>query len=89
MKLTKRQLKRIIKEEKAKLLKEVDHGGGWNGAFSGKTTAGNEMMVFLSSVLDDAGCTLDPETWSYIEHAINEVEHEAHEKGLDDATPRY
>ena len=88
MKLSKRQLRRIIREEKRKL-HEADHGGGWNGSFSGKTTAGNEMMVFLSSVLDAAGCTLDPETWSYIEHAINEVEHEAHEKGLDDATPRY
>ena len=84
MKLTKRQLRRIIKEEKAKMLKEADMGGGWNGSFGGMTMSGNEFMHFLSGALQDAGCTLDPETWSYIEHGINEIEDEAHQKGMDD-----
>jgi len=83
MKLSKRQLRRIIKEEKAKLLKEV-HGGGWNGSFSGMTSSGQGLMEFLASVLEDAGCTLDPETWSYIEAGINDVEYEAHQKGMND-----
>ena len=84
MRLTKRQLRRIIKEEKAKLLKEADHGAGWNGSYGGMVESGHEFMVFLSGVLQDAGCTLDPETWSYIEHGLNEIEYEAHQKGMND-----
>ena len=82
MKLTKRQLRRIIKEERAKLLKEVDHGGGWDGNFGG-TNSGNEFMHFLSGALQDAGCTLDPETWSYIREGITNIEDEAYQFELD------
>ena len=81
MKLTKRQLRRIIKEEKAKLLKET---AGWNGSYDGMVESGHEFMVFLARILQEAGCTLDPETWSYIEHGLNEIEHEAHQLGMND-----
>ena len=84
MKLTKRQLRRIIKEEKAKLLREADHGGGWNGSYGGMVESGHEFMVFLAGVLEDRGYTLDAETWGYIEYGINEIESEAHQKGMND-----
>ena len=84
MKLTKRQLRRIIREEKSKLLREMDMGGGWNGSYGGMVESGHSFMSFLASVLKDAGCTLDPETWSYIEQGLNDIEYEAHQKGMDD-----
>ena len=84
MKLTKRQLRRIIREEKSKLIKEADHGGGWNGSYGGMVESGHEFMAFLAGVLQDAGYTLDPETWGYIEHGLNEIEYEAHQKGMND-----
>ena len=86
MKLSKRQLKRIIREEKAKLLKEVDHGGGWDGVHSSKhgCSSSNEMMHLISSALQDAGCTLDAETWSYIRYGLDEIESEAYQMGLAD-----
>lgn len=84
MKLTKRQLRRIIKEEKTKLLREMDMGGGWNGSYGGMVESGHEFMGFLAGVLKDAGCTLDPETWSYIEGGLNEIEEEAYQKGMND-----
>ena len=86
MKLTKRQLRRIIKEEKAKLLKEVDHGGGWDGVHSSPygCSSSNEMMHLISSALQDAGCTLDAETWSYIRYGLDEIESEAYQMGMAD-----
>ena len=84
MKLTKRQLRRIIKEETAKLLREADHGGGWNGSFGGMVESGHDLMRFLAEVMEERGYTLDAETWSYIEYGINEVENEAHQKGMND-----
>ena len=84
MKLTKRQLRRIIKEEKAKLLKEGDMGGGWNGSYGGMVESGHEFMGFLASLMKERGYTFDAETWSYIEAGLNEIEYEAHQKGMND-----
>lgn len=86
MKLTKRQLRRIIKEEKAKLLKEADHGGGWDGVHGSKhgCLSSYEMMQLLSGLLDDAGCTLPPEDWNYIKIGLDEIESEAYQKGMVD-----
>lgn len=86
MKLTKRQLRRIIKEEKAKLLKEADHGGGWDGVHSSKhgCQSSMELMHLISSALEDAGCKLDQETWGYIRYGLDELESEAYQMGMDD-----
>ena len=73
MKLTKRQLRRIIKEEKAKLLKEADHGGGWNGSYGGSTMEGFDLMETISSILAEAGVTLDAVSWQAIEEGINDL----------------
>ena len=76
MKITKRQLKRIIKEEKAKLLKEV-HGGGWNGSYGGRTRAGHEALATIADELADMGVTLPQDAWDRIAMGINFVEDEA------------
>ena len=73
MKLTKRQLRRIIKEEKAKLLKEV-HGGGWNGGYAGSTQDGHEAMAVVAEELENAGITLDQKTWDCIAEGIRYME---------------
>lgn len=73
MKLTKRQLKRIIKEEKAKLLKEV-HGGGWNGSYGGSSQEGFEALATIADELADAGVTLPQEAWDRIAMGIQYVE---------------
>ena len=41
-------------------------------------------MHFLSGALQDAGYTLDPETWSYIKEGISRIEDEAYQNGMDD-----
>ena len=72
MKLTKRQLRRIIKEEKAKLLKEV-HGGGWNGSWGG-SQEGFEAMATIADELKEIGATLPQEAWDRIALGIQYVE---------------
>ena len=47
MKLTKRQLRRIIKEEKAKLLQEA-FPGGWDGSYGGSVREGSDVMELVS-----------------------------------------
>ena len=84
MKLTKRQLRRIIREEKSKLLREADFGGGWNGSYGGMVESGNQLISYLAEIMKERGYTLDAETWSYIEAGINDVEYEAYQKGMDD-----
>ena len=73
MKLTKRQLRRIIKEEKAKLLKEV-HGGGWDGTYAGSTMDGHEAMAAVADELREKGIVLDKETWACIAVGIRYME---------------
>mgnify|MGYP001425105741 CR=1 FL=1 len=76
MKITKRQLRRIIKEEKAKMLKEV-HGGGWNGSYGGSTRSGFEALATIADELAAAKVVLSPEAWKRIAMGINFVEKEA------------
>ena len=73
MKITKRQLRRIIKEEKAKLLKEV-HGGGWNGSYGGSSMEGSEAMMTIADELKAIGATLPQEAWDRIAMGIQYVE---------------
>lgn len=52
MKITKRQLKRIIKEEKLKLLREITPGAAGQAAMGGLTPAD---QGFAAARADDAG----------------------------------
>lgn len=77
MKITKRRLRQIIKEEKSKILKEANHGGGWNGSYGGTTRSGFEALATIADELADAGVVLSPEAWNRIAMGINFVEKEA------------
>ena len=50
MKITKRQLRRIIKEEKAKL---QDHGSGPEGAFQDAVSVSKEAYYALDDIMQD------------------------------------
>ena len=76
MKLTKRQLKRIIKEEKAKLLKEA-FPGGWDGSYGGSVREGQDVMELVSDELGELGVTASPEFWQRLNSYINDVERAA------------
>jgi hypothetical protein len=84
MKITRRQLKRIIKEEKQKLLKEAGmfpgferpdkNVSGWNGSYGGSTYEGVDVMQLVSDQLDRIGNTAPKEFWDLLEAYINDVE---------------
>ena len=73
MRISKARLRRIIKEEKAKLLKEV-HGGGWDGGYAGNTMDGHEAMAAVADELEERGIVLDKETWRCIAIGIQYME---------------
>ena len=73
MKLTKRQLKRIIKEEKAKLLKE-GRNGGWDGSYGGSHAEGMDVMQLVAEEMEELGVSASPEFWSRLNSYINDVE---------------
>lgn len=81
MKLTKRQLKRIIKEEKAKLLQES--WGGWDGSYGGSVREGQDVMELVSEQLAQLGVEAPPEFWSRLNSYINDVEKAASGEGED------
>ena len=83
MKLTKRQLRKIIKEEKAKLLKEV-HGGGWDGGYGGDTMEGSEAMMTIADELKEIGAILPRDAWNRIAQGIQFVEKAAAAKASGD-----
>jgi hypothetical protein len=84
MKLTRKQLKRILKEEKQKLLKEAGmfpgiekpekNVSGWNGSYGGSTYEGVDVMQLVSDQLDRMGATAPKEFWDLLEAYINDVE---------------
>lgn len=76
MKLTKRQLRKIIKEEKSKLLKEALMGG-WDGSYGGSHVEGMDVMQLVAEELDDLGVSASPEFWSRLNSYINDVERAA------------
>ena len=76
MKLTKRQLKRIIKEEKAKLLQEA-FPGGWDGSYGGSVREGSDVMELVSEQFAELGVEAPPEFWSRLNSYINDVERAA------------
>ena len=80
MKLTKRQLKRIIKEEKAKLLKEAWNYGGWNGDYGGSVQEGMDVMELVGEQLAELGVEAPPEFWRRLNSYINDVERAAAER---------
>ena len=73
MKLTKRQLRKIIKEEKAKLLKEA-RNGGWDGSYGGSHMEGMDIMQLVAEELEELGVTASPDFWSRLNSYINDVE---------------
>ena len=54
MKLTKRQLRKIIREEKARLLQEA-FPGGWDGSYGGSVREGSDVMELVSEQLAELG----------------------------------
>ena len=83
MKLTKRQLRRIIREEKARLLQEA-FPGGWDGSYGGSVREGSDVMELVSEQLADLGVEAPPEFWRRLNSYINDVESAARGEGLDD-----
>ena len=82
MRLTKRQLRRIIKEEKAKLLQEA-FPGGWDGSYGGSVREGGDVMELVSEQLAELGVEAPPEFWSRLNSYINDVEKAAAGEGED------
>jgi len=82
MKLTKRQLRRIIKEERAKLLQEA-FPGGWDGSYGGSVREGSDVMELVSEQLAELGVEAPPEFWSRLNAYINDVEKAAAGEGED------
>tara|TARA_B100000989_G_C19193112_1_gene324497 strand:+ start:103 stop:354 length:252 start_codon:yes stop_codon:yes gene_type:complete len=83
MKLTKRQLKRIIKEEKAKLLQEA-FPGGWDGSYGGSVREGSDVMELVSEQFAELGVEAPPDFWQRLNSYINDVEEAASGRSLDD-----
>jgi len=83
MKLSKRQLRRIIKEEKAKLLQEA-FPGGWDGSYGGSVREGSDVMELVSEQLAKLGVEAPPEFWSRLNLYIKDVEREAAAKASGD-----
>ena len=79
MKLTKRQLRRIIKEEKAKLLQEA-FPGGWDGSYGGSVREGSDVMELVSEQLAELGVEAPPNFWQRLNSYINDVERAASQK---------
>ena len=73
MKLTKRQIRKIIKEEKAKLLKEA-RNGGWDGSYGGSHMEGMDIMQLVAEEMEELGVSASPEIWSRLNSYINDVE---------------
>ena len=83
MKLSKRQLRRIIQEEKRKLLTEA-FPGGWNGSYGGKVEEGMDVMQLVSDQFAALGVEAPPEFWSELNSYINDVENAAIDRGYDE-----
>ena len=83
MKLSKRQLRRIIKEERAKLLQEA-FPGGWDGSYGGSVREGSDVMELVSDQLAELGVEAPPEFWARLNAYINDVERAVKGEGLDD-----
>ena len=83
MKISKRQLKRIIKEEKAKLLQEA-FPGGWHGSYGGSVREGSDVMELVSEQLAELGVEAPEEFWNRLEAYINDVERAASGKASGD-----
>ena len=83
MKLTKRQLRKIIREEKARLLQEA-FPGGWDGSYGGSVREGSDVMELVSEQLAELKVEAPPEFWRRLNSYINDVERAAKGEGLDD-----
>ena len=83
MKLTKRQLRKIIREEKARLLQEA-FPGGWDGSYGGSVREGSDVMELVSEQLAELGVEAPPEFWRRLNSYINDVERAARGEGVDD-----
>ena len=87
MKITKRQLKKIIREEKAKLEKgrlTEGFGGGWSGDYGGKVREGHDVMQMISDELGKMGVNMPPGFWDRLNAYINDVEKAVVVKCADD-----
>ena len=86
MKITKRQLKKIIREEKDKLTRKLTEGfgGGWNGDYGGQVAQGMEVMQMISDELGDMGVNMSPGFWDRLNSYINDVEKAVVVKCADD-----
>ena len=83
MKLSKRQLRRIIREEKKKLIKEA-RMGGWDGSYGGSVREGMDVMELVAEELETLGVVASEEFWSRLNSYINDVEKAAVGEGKDD-----
>ena len=79
MKLTKRQLRKIIKET---LLKE-GRQGGWDGSYGGSCMEGMDVMQLVAEEMEELGVQASSEFWSRLNSYINDVEKSASGKGED------
>lgn len=98
MKITRKDLRRliektlsrrIIREEKQKLLKEAGmvpglekpekNISGWNGEYGGSTYEGTDIMKLVSDRFDRMGVTAPRDFWDLLESYINDVEDAAKE----------
>ena len=86
MKITKRQLKKIIREEKEKLTRKLTEafGGGWSGDYGGQVREGHDVMQMISDELGDLGVNMPPHFWDRLNYAINDVEKAVVVKCADD-----
>ena len=75
--LSKRQLRRIIREEKFKLIKEGWNYGGWDGSYGGSVREGSDVMELVGEQLAQLGVEAPPEFWQRLNSYINDVERAA------------
>ena len=84
MKLSKQQLRRIIREEKQKLIKEGWNYGGWDGSYGGSVREGSDVMELVGEQLAELGVEAPPEFWKRLNSYINDVERAASGEYQDD-----
>lgn len=79
MKITKKDLRKIIKEEQRNISKTkyLLEGAGWNSGYGGGTHEGFALIGYIAEELEEKGIIMDPGFWETVEEGLNLVEKEA------------
>ena len=93
MKITKRQLRRIIKEEKVKLLREIAPATGkvplGRVTITRPVPAGEKLHYALNMVVDDALNQLSPEDMLELAGDLRGLADDVEDSISEDSTPDY